>query len=87
MFRSLFKSAVISSWFNSGVMMFSSFLAIPVVITKLSIEEINIFFLIGTLVSISKGLSNGFASTFMRFISYSSSGVKLSDFRNISGVK
>jgi O-antigen/teichoic acid export membrane protein len=83
MFRSLFKSAIISSWFNSGVMMFSSFLAIPVVITKLSIEEINIFFLIGTLVSISKGLSNGFASTFMRFISYSSSGVKLSDFRNI----
>tara|TARA_B100000787_G_scaffold169998_1_gene163362 strand:+ start:3323 stop:4747 length:1425 start_codon:yes stop_codon:yes gene_type:complete len=83
MFRSLFKSAIISSWFNSGVMMFSSFLAIPVVITKLSIEEINVFFLIGTLVSISKGLSNGFASTFMRFISYSYSGVKLSDFRTI----
>lgn len=83
MFRNLFKSAIISSWFNSGVMIFSSFIAIPVVITKLSLEEINVFFLIGTLVSISKGISNGFASTFMRFISYSYSGVKLSDFRTI----
>lgn len=83
MFKSLFKSAIVSSWFNSGVMIFSSFVAIPVVITKLSLAEINVFFLIGTLVSLSKGISNGFSSTFMRFITYSHSGVKLSDFRII----
>ena len=46
MFKSLFKSAIVSSWFNSGVMIFSSFIAIPVVITKLSLAEINVFFLI-----------------------------------------
>ena len=43
MFKSLFKSAIVSSWFNSGVMIFSSFVAIPVVITKLSLAEINVF--------------------------------------------
>lgn len=83
MLRRLLKSSILSSWFNAGVTVFSSLIAIPIVLSKLSLEEINVWFLIATLVAISQGIANGFSTTFMRFISYSYSGVKLSDFRNI----
>lgn len=85
MLRKLIESSILSSWFNAGVMVSSSLIAIPIVLSKLSLEEINVWFLIATLAAISQGISNGFSTTFMRFISYS--GVKLSDFRNIKNKK
>lgn len=83
MLKRLVNSAIVSSWFNIAVTTFSAVIAIPIVITKLSVEEVNVWFLIGTITAISQGLVNGFSITFMRFIAYVYSGVSLSEFKRI----
>lgn len=83
MLKRIVNSSIASSWFNTAVITFSAIIAIPIVITKLSVEEVNVWFLIGTITAISQGLVNGFSITFMRFISYVYSGVELNEFKSI----
>ncbi|MCF7825770.1 MAG: hypothetical protein K9N29_03895 [Candidatus Marinimicrobia bacterium] len=64
-------------------MVATSIIAIPIVISKLSIEEINVWFLFAAVVSLSQGVLLGFNSTFVRFIVYSYSGVKIREFQQI----
>ncbi|MEM7487243.1 MAG: hypothetical protein AAF348_18700 [Bacteroidota bacterium] len=83
MLKRIVNSSIASSWFNTAVTTLSAIIAIPIVITKLSVEEVNVWFLIGTITAISQGLINGFSITFMRFIAYAYSGVRLEEFKNI----
>ncbi len=83
MFSKLLKSSIFNSWFSNFVILFSSLIAIPIVIMKLQVEEINLWFLFTSVVAISQGALFGFNGTFVRFVAYSFSGVKISEFRNL----
>jgi O-antigen/teichoic acid export membrane protein len=79
----LFHSPIFNSWFSAFVGLFGSIIAIPIVITKLSVEEINIWLLFASILAISQGVQFGFNTTFARFIAYVNSGVKIGEFRNL----
>ena len=83
MLNRVVHSPILNSWFNTAVTTFSAIIAIPIVITKLSVEAVNVWFLIGTITAISQGLINGFSITFMRFIAYVHSGVSLKEIKKI----
>lgn len=83
MLKKLFHSSIFNSWFSAFVGLFSSIIAIPIVITKLSVEEINIWFLFASIVALSQGVQFGFNTTFARFVAYVHSGVKIEEFRNL----
>jgi O-antigen/teichoic acid export membrane protein len=61
----------------------SSLIAIPIVIIELNVEEINVWLLLAALSGISQGIIFGFNSTFVRFIAYSYSGIKINRFRGV----
>ena len=83
MIQKLISSSILNSWFSSLVILFSSLIAIPIVITKLSVEEINVWFLFASIVALSQGVQFGFNTTFARFIAYVNSGVTIEEFRNL----
>ena len=83
MLNKAFNSAILNSWFGNIVILFSSVVAIPIVITSLSVEEINVWFLLITIVSLSQSVLFGFNGTFARFIAYVNSGVRISDFKSL----
>jgi hypothetical protein len=87
MIKRILNSAIFNSWFNSAITLFSSLIAIPIVISKLSVEEINVWFLFGTITVLSRTVLFGFGVTFQRFITYSFSGIKIQDFKEIKGRK
>lgn len=79
----LHKSAIITTWVSNVIAIISSVIAIPIVIATLSTSEINVWFLFGSVVALSKGLVLGFSVTFTRFISYSYVGVRINEFSRI----
>lgn len=79
----LLNSPIINSWFCSIVTLFSSVFALPFVITTLSVEEINIWLLLSSIVVISQSVQFGFNGTFSRFISYVYAGVDISEFKDL----
>ncbi len=83
MFNRIYHSAIFNSWFSNAIILFSSIIAIPIVITKLNIEEINVWLLLGSIVAISKSVILGFNGTLLRFIAYSHAGVKIEDFKSL----
>ena len=76
------NSSILNSWFSQVVILLSSLIAIPIVITTLDVEEINVWFLFATVLAMSQGVLFGFNGTFTRFIAYSYAGVKIEEFRN-----
>jgi hypothetical protein len=87
MIKKLFHSPIFNSWFNAVIGLVSSVIAIPIVLTSLTVEEINVWFLFSSILMISQGVQFGFSSTFPRFIAYSYSGVKINEFVNIRNKK
>ncbi|NQZ32150.1 MAG: hypothetical protein HRU06_12820 [Oceanospirillaceae bacterium] len=87
MVATLFRSPVLASWFAAGVTLFNSIIAIPIVISILSVEEINVWFLFFSVVALAQGVQFGFNGTFVRFIAYSNSGVRISEFASIKDLK
>jgi len=83
LFKKLFHSAVFNSWFSGIVSLISSLIALPIVITKLSVEEINVWLLFSSIVVLSQGVQFGFNSTFSRFIVYVYNGVRIDEFKNL----
>lgn len=81
--KKIISSNICNAWFSSGVLLLSSLVAIPIVVSNLPVEEITVWFLFAAIVSASQGILFGFNSTFMRFVSYSYSGVRLDNFRVI----
>jgi len=87
MLKQILNSSIFNSWFSNLVILFNSILAIPIVITKLNVEAINVWFLFFTIVSLSQGILFGFNGTFSRFLAYSYAGVKISEFRDLKNKK
>ena len=84
---SFLKSAVLNSWFNGSIQLLSSLIAIPIVLVKLSVAEINVWFLFASITAFGQTLVSGFARTFSRFITYAYSGLKIEDFKLITDKK
>jgi hypothetical protein len=78
--KKIYNSPIFNSTTNNVIILLSSIIAIPFVISKLNVEEINVWFLLMSIVAISQGVLFGFNTTFLRFISYSYSGVNISEF-------
>lgn len=87
LYQKLLTSAIFNSWFNNGIRILSSLIAIPIVITKLSVEEINVWLLFMSVLEMSRGVLFGFNATFARFVAYSYAGVPLGDIRYIKDKK
>ncbi len=87
LFKKLFRSAIFNTWFSNVVTLFSSLIAIPIVITNLEVGEINIWFLFSSIVAMTQGVLFGFNGTFTRFVAYSFAGVRIAEFREISAKK
>lgn len=87
MFKSALNSPIFNTWFSNLVILVSSLIAIPIVITKLSVEEVNVWFLLFTITSLGQGVLFGFNGTFVRFIAYSYAGVSIAEFRTIKNKK
>lgn len=85
--KKIFSDPIFSVGLNNIIQIISSLIAIPIVISNLTVEEINIWFLLMTLVALSQSVLFGFNGTFLRFISYSYSGIKIDDFSKISSKK
>lgn len=83
MLKIIINSPIFNSWFSNLVILFSSLIAIPIVITKLSVAEINVWFLFASVVTMSQGVLFGFNGTFARFTAYSFSGIKIEEFCKI----
>jgi len=86
-FHKVFHSSIFNSWFSNFVILLNAIIVIPIVITHLSVEEINVWFLFFTIVSLSQGVLFGFNGTFTRFIAYSYAGVKISEFKDLKNKK
>lgn len=81
--KKLYHSSIFNSWFSAFVGLISSVIAIPIVITELTVEEINVWFLFTSIIALSKGVEFGFNNTFTRFIVYVNNGVKIEDFKDL----
>lgn len=79
MLNKIYHSSILNSWFSNVIVIISMLIAIPFVITKLSIEEVNVWFLFATIVSLTQGVVLGFSATFSRFISYVYAGISLKE--------
>ena len=79
----IFNSAVLNTWFNSFSNTFAYLVALPLVISDLSVEEISVWLLLSSVVAISQCTLFGFNSTFSRFIVYVNNGVKIRHFKEI----
>ena len=87
MVTDLLRSPVLATWVAAGIMLLNSVIAIPIVISTLKVEEINVFFLFFSIVALCQGAQFGFNGTFGRFVAYSWSGVPISEFKNIQILK
>jgi O-antigen/teichoic acid export membrane protein len=85
--KKIYNSPIFNSTTNNAIILLSSIIAIPFVISKLNVEEINVWFLLMSIVAISQGVLFGFNTTFLRFISYSYSGVNISEFYKLKDKK
>lgn len=83
MLKYFLNSPIFNTWFSNLVILISSLISIPIVITKLSVEEVNVWFLLYTIVSLGQSILFGFNGTFVRFVAYSYAGVSISEFRSI----
>lgn len=83
MLKRLYLSPIFNSWLAQAITMVFALIAVPIVLRKLLPPEINVWFLISTVVAIGQGVQFGFYSTFVRFLSYSASGVSVEEFENL----
>lgn len=83
MFNKILQSSIFNSWFSASVGLLLSLIAIPIVITKLNVNEINLWFLFASITAIGNGVQFGFNTTFTRFIVYVNSGLRIKNFKNL----
>lgn len=82
-FTKLYNSAIFTSWISQGSRLLFSLIVIPVIVIKLSTEEINVWFLLTSIVILGQSIQFGFNPTFVRFISYAISGIRIRDFKHL----
>lgn len=86
-FKAAYSSPILNSWFSNGINLLKSIIVIPVVVTQLSVEEANVFFLYFSFIGVGQAVQFGFNSTLIRFIAYSYSGVPIAKFESIKDLK
>ena len=79
----LWRSPILNAWFHHGVKILMAILAIPIALANLSAEEVNVWLLFTTATAMGQGVIFGFNVTFVRFFSYTYSGVDIREFRTI----
>ena len=82
-FHKLFSSAIATSWMSGFVLLFNTVLILGYIGSSWSPEMNNIWFLFFAIISFSQLALFGFNTTFIRFISYSYSGIKIIDIPNL----
>ena len=80
----IFNNPIYPSWLNVGVQVLKSIIILPFILSVFSSQQVTVWFLLLSIISITNTIVTGFASSFVRFISYSFSGVKLNMFNSIS---
>lgn len=73
-FRFITNSSTIMTWFSLGAKPISFILLLPLILTRFSKEEIALWYLFSTFISLQALADFGFYNTFVRLISYSLSG-------------
>lgn len=81
--RLLFESPILNTAFNTLITLLFSAAILVVAINTLSLAELNFWLLISALMGISQGLTSALGATYIRFLSYSSEGVRIHNFSDI----
>ncbi|WP_108869584.1 hypothetical protein [Aquimarina aquimarini] len=79
----LYNSSIFTSWISQLIKVVFSLVTLPIVLKQFSVEQVNVWFLFITIVGIGQGIQYGFNTTFVRFFSYSFSGVRIKEFFDI----
>lgn len=82
-FTKLYNSAIFTSWVSQLIRIAFGLVTLPIVLKQFEVEEVNVWFLFVTIVGIGQGIQYGFNTTFVRFFSYSFSGVRINEFSDI----
>jgi O-antigen/teichoic acid export membrane protein len=72
-----------SAWFYSALNLISGLVILPLVLNNFNVEQINVWFLFFTVVSLSELVVFGFNITFSRFVSYTIAGIPFKKFQTI----
>jgi len=72
-----------SAWFYSALNIISGLVVLPLVLKNFDVEQVNVWFLFFTIVSLSELVVFGFNVTFSRFVSYTIAGVPFNKFQTI----
>lgn len=87
MLNKLYKSSIFTSWIAQGIKILFNLITLPIVLKEFTAEEANVWFLFFTIIGIGQGIQLGFNTTFVRFISYSFSGVRIKEFMKLKEKK
>lgn len=74
---------LLSAWVFAGLNTISGLILLPLLLTKFSVTEMNVWLLFFSVIGISEMIVMGFNVTFVRFVSYTYAGVDSRDFRTI----
>ena len=74
---------LISGWIFSGLSTLSGIILLPLVLSKFTTAEINVWFLFFSILGLSEMIVFGFNVTFSRFVAYTYAGTHYLDFQNI----
>ncbi len=83
----LYNSSIFTSWVSQGIKILFNIITLPIVLKEFTPEEANVWFLFFTIIGIGQGIQLGFNTTFVRFISYSFSGVRIAEFITLKDKK
>jgi O-antigen/teichoic acid export membrane protein len=76
MLKRLHGSAVAWSWVSNGLRLTLGVLLLPLVLRKLSAEELGMYYVLMSLVSLAPVVDFGFSPTIIRFVSYAMGGAE-----------
>jgi len=79
----VFNSPILTGWIFNGTKLLQTVIILPFILTQFTPEEINVWFLFFTIISISEIIVFGLNTTFVRFIAYTVSGIHFSSFDKI----
>jgi hypothetical protein len=76
-------SSMFNGVFNTLITVVTAAAILLIAITSLTINELNFWLMLSALTGISQGFISALGSTYVRFLSYSSEGIKIADFNAI----
>ena len=74
--RNIFNSPTINTWFSYSTKTLSLFIVLPLILNKFSVEEVALWYLFATVISLQGIADLGFKFTFVRFFAYAQGGAE-----------